>query len=131
MHPNPDSPDRPAMAQEPVRPSETSGASALGSGTAGTGAGTAGTAPAAPKRRNRAAAAWSGLIAGALILVVLLVFILQNNDSTEFAIFFWDFSLPLGVSILFAAIAGALIMALVGGARIHQLRKADKKRKRS
>jgi len=59
---------------------------------------------------------------------VLLVFIVQNNSSTRFSIFFWDFTLPLGVSMLFAAIAGALIMALVGGARILQLRKAYRRK---
>lgn len=88
--------------------------------------------PAGPRTRpvaTRTAGAWIGLVVGALILIVLLVFILQNNTSTAFSIFFWDFSLPLGVSMLFAAIAGALIMALVGGARILQLRKAYKNRK--
>lgn len=80
--------------------------------------------------RTRVAGAWIGLIVGALILILLLVFIVQNNTSTEFSILFWDFSLPLGVAMLFAAVAGALIMALAGGARILQLRKAYKAGKR-
>jgi len=77
---------------------------------------------------TRTAVTWIGLVLGALVLIVLLVFIVQNNSSTRFSIFFWDFTLPLGVSMLFAAIAGALIMALVGGARILQLRKAYRRK---
>lgn len=79
--------------------------------------------------RTRTAGAWIGLVVGAIILIVLLVFILQNNESAQFSIFFWKFSLPLGVSMLFAAIAGALVMALVGGARILQLRRAYRQKR--
>ncbi len=83
----------------------------------------------APATLTRTAGTWIGLVVGALILIVLLVFILQNNTSTPLSIFGWHFSLPLGVSMLFAALAGALIMALVGGARILQLRKAYRKKR--
>jgi uncharacterized integral membrane protein len=40
-------------------------------------------------------------------------------------------SLPLAVAMLFSAIAGALLVALVGGARILQLRKETKKARRA
>ncbi|MGZ4554102.1 MAG: LapA family protein [Mycobacteriaceae bacterium] len=79
---------------------------------------------------TRTASAWIGLVVGALILILLLVFVLQNNENTKLSILVWDFTLPLGVSMLFAAIAGALIMALAGGARILQLRKAYKNHRR-
>lgn len=79
---------------------------------------------------TRTASAWIGLVVGALILILLLVFVLQNNENTKLSILAWDFTLPLGVSMLFAAIAGALIMALAGGARILQLRKAYKNLRR-
>ena len=79
-------------------------------------------------KRTRTAGAWIGLVVGALILILLLVFILQNGTSTTINMLFWSFDLPLGVSMLFAAIAGALIMALVGGARILQLRKAYRRK---
>ncbi|MGZ4532915.1 MAG: LapA family protein, partial [Mycobacteriaceae bacterium] len=79
---------------------------------------------------TRTASAWTGLVVGALILILLLVFVLQNNENTKLSILVWDFTLPLGVSMLFAAIAGALIMALAGGARILQLRKAYKNHRR-
>ncbi len=67
---------------------------------------------------------WTALIVGMLILLLLLVFILQNLDSVTLELFAWDFSLPLGVALLFAAIAGAVIVGLAGGLRILQLRHA-------
>ncbi len=77
---------------------------------------------------TRAAALWTGLIVGAVILVLLLVFILQNLDSVPVDLFVWTFDLPLGVAMLLAAIAGALVMALAGGVRILQIRRAAKRK---
>jgi uncharacterized integral membrane protein len=37
-------------------------------------------------------------------------------------------TLPLGVAMLFAAIAGALVVALIGSARIGQLRRTARRR---
>lgn len=76
---------------------------------------------------TKAAATWTGLVIGVLVLILLLVFILQNLDKVGLKLFFWEFSLPLGVSLLLAAIAGALIMALAGGVRILQIRRLAKK----
>ncbi|MGY1895725.1 LapA family protein [Nocardia gipuzkoensis] len=76
---------------------------------------------------SRTGYAWSGLVTGVLILVVLLVFILQNLEQTQVDFFFWNFSLPLGVTVLLSVIGGALVMASVGGVRILQLRRAAKK----
>ncbi|MBP1158109.1 putative integral membrane protein [Rhodococcus sp. PvR044] len=76
---------------------------------------------------TKAAATWTGLVIGVLVLILLLVFILQNLDKVGLKLFFWEFSLPLGVSLLLAAIAGALIMALAGGVRIVQIRRLAKK----
>lgn len=77
---------------------------------------------------TKAAATWTGLVVGALVLVILLVFILQNLDAVPVNIFVWTFELPLGVSLLLAAIAGALVMALAGGVRILQIRRAAKRK---
>lgn len=75
---------------------------------------------------TRTAALWTGLVVGAVVLIVLLVFIVQNLDSVAVQIFVWQIDLPLGISMLLAAIAGALVMALVGGFRILQVRRAAK-----
>ncbi len=76
---------------------------------------------------SRTGYTWTGLVTGVLILVLLLIFILQNLEQIQVRFFFWDFSLPLGVTVLLSMIGGALVMASVGGARILQLRRAAKK----
>ena len=80
---------------------------------------------------TRAAALWSALISGLLVLVVLLVFIVQNTESASMAFLGWRWTLPLGVQILLAAVGGALITVMVGAARIIQLRRAAKKNLRA
>lgn len=76
---------------------------------------------------TRAAAVWTALIVGFLILIVLLIFIAQNTDSTQLAFLGWRWTLPLGVAILLAAVSGGLITVFAGTARIFQLRRAAKK----
>src|SRR5271168_1300147 len=76
---------------------------------------------------TRAGALWSALIAGFLTLILLLIFIAQNTASTPFAFFGWHWSLPLGVAILLAAVAGGLLTVAVGTARMLQLRRTAKK----
>ncbi|ANI42559.1 LapA family protein [Mycolicibacterium vaccae] len=77
--------------------------------------------------RTRAAALWAALTLGFLILIILLIFIAQNTESAEFAFLGWHWSLPLGVAILFAAVAGGLVTVAVGAVRMFQLRRAAKK----
>ncbi|WP_123028351.1 LapA family protein [Mycolicibacterium stellerae] len=76
---------------------------------------------------TRAAALWSSLIVGFLILILLLVFIMQNTDSTTIHLFGWEWNLPVGVAILFAAVCGGLLTVAVGTSRIIQLRRAAKR----
>lgn len=76
---------------------------------------------------TRAAALWSSLFFGFLILIVLLIFVAQNTDSASFAFLGWHWTLPLGVAILAAAVCGGLVAVLAGAARIFQLRRAAKK----
>ncbi|PRC43325.1 DUF1049 domain-containing protein [Mycobacterium sp. ITM-2017-0098] len=76
---------------------------------------------------TKAAAMWGSLALGFLILIVLLIFIAQNTESTPLRFLGWEWSLPLGVGILFAAVAGGLLTFAVGAVRIFQLRRAAKK----
>ena len=93
--------------------------------------------PSAATRREPAAApttktgtAFSALIAGAIVLIVLLVFILENTASVKIGFFGASGHLPLGVALLLAAIGGALLTGIVGAARIVQLRRHVKRRPR-
>jgi uncharacterized integral membrane protein len=90
-------------------------------------AGTSTPPPQSAVKFTRAAALWSATITGFLILILLLVFILQNTDSTTIHFIGWDWSLPVGVAILLAAVCGGLLTVAVGTARIVQLRRAAKK----
>lgn len=78
-------------------------------------------------KNSFAGATWVALIFGALLLIVLLVFIMQNQKPVDLTLFAWTFTFPAGIGFLLAAIAGALIMALVGGVRMLQLRRQIKK----
>src|SRR5699024_10038278 len=81
--------------------------------------------PAAPGTDTRGGGAtagvWISLILGAIVLALLLIFVIQNNVTATFQYFTATFELPLGVAMLLAAIAGALVMALVGSVRMIQM----------
>lgn len=74
-----------------------------------------------PSGGGRTAGIWISLILGAIVLVLLLIFVIQNSDTASFEYFGASFDLPLGVAMLLAAIAGALVMALVGSVRMIQM----------
>jgi len=78
-------------------------------------------------RFTRAGALWTALVIGFLVLILLLVFIMQNMDYTTVQLFGWEWQLPVGVALLLAAIAGGLLTFLVGAVRMLQLRRAAKK----
>lgn len=72
--------------------------------------------------RTRLSAAWTAVVFGLITLVVILVFILQNQKSVEVSFLVFSGRLPLAVALLFAMILGALIVVAFGAARILQLR---------
>lgn len=75
-------------------------------------------------KRTRVSTAWVGAVLAALLLVVLLVFILQNSSKVPVKFLWLTGHLPLGVALLFAAVGGVLFMGAVTGARVVQLRLA-------
>ncbi|MET0237326.1 MAG: lipopolysaccharide assembly protein LapA domain-containing protein [Kibdelosporangium sp.] len=83
-----------------------------------------------PIKRTRTSGTWIAIIIAAVLLIFLLIFILENLTTVTVGFLGMNGNLPLGVALLFAAISGALLVALVGGARIvqirHRVRKADK-----
>ncbi|WP_367139099.1 lipopolysaccharide assembly LapA domain-containing protein [Saccharothrix sp. HUAS TT1] len=76
---------------------------------------------------TRISGTWVAVLASIVVLIVLLVFILQNLAGATIHFFGAEGTLPLGVALLFAAIAGAIVVALVGAARIMQLRRQAKR----
>ncbi|MDR3662515.1 MAG: lipopolysaccharide assembly protein LapA domain-containing protein [Mycobacterium sp.] len=84
-------------------------------------------APESAVRFTRTAALWTALILGFLILILLLVFILQNGDDVTLRLFSWQWSVQKGVAILLSAVAGGLLTFAVASIRILQLRLAARK----
>ena len=74
--------------------------------------------------------AWTGVIAGAVLLLLLLIFILENTQTVTISFLGADGDVPLGVALLLAAVGGALVVGLVGIARVVQLRKRAKRVRR-
>jgi uncharacterized integral membrane protein len=73
---------------------------------------------------------WTALAVAALLLVILLIFIAENTASVKISFLGADLHAPLGVALLVAAVAGALLTVLVGTARIIQLRLALRRARR-
>ncbi len=77
-------------------------------------------------RRGRISALWVGLVAAAIVLILLIIFIAQNLDRVTIHFLGFSGSLPVGLVALIAAVIGVLIAAVPGTVRILQLRKALK-----
>lgn len=76
-----------------------------------------------PLRRSRTSAVWTGVIVFAVVLVLLLIFILQNTQSVQISYFGAAGTVSLAVAMLLAAVAGVLLTAIAGSLRIWQLRR--------
>jgi|GEM_PF-1045757 len=71
---------------------------------------------------TRTSMVWTMVAAGVVLLVAILVFILQNGQRVRVRFLMANGTLPLGVGLLFAALLGALLVLVVGVARVLQLR---------
>jgi uncharacterized integral membrane protein len=76
--------------------------------------------PAVP--RSRVGGLWVASVVFALVLLLLLIFVLENGQRAEVSFFGAHGHLPMGVALLLAATFGVLLVALPGTARIVQLR---------
>jgi uncharacterized integral membrane protein len=78
-------------------------------------------------RPTRVSAAWVGAIVAAVVLIVLLIFIAQNSQRVTIRFLGFDGRVSLAIGLVLAAIAGVLLVAIPGTARILQLRRALRK----
>jgi uncharacterized integral membrane protein len=81
--------------------------------------------------RTRTAGLWIAAVLFAVVLLLLLVFILQNGQRAEVSFFGAHAHPPIGVALLLAAVFGILLVALPGTARIVQLRLLARRRGRA
>ena len=78
-------------------------------------------------KRGRVSTLWISLIAAAVVLILLIIFIAQNLDKATIHFLGLSGRMPIGLTILIAAIFGILIAAIPGTIRIIQLRKSLKR----
>jgi lipopolysaccharide assembly protein A len=72
----------------------------------------------------------TGLIAGFAGLILVMIFIIQNAHTVNISFLGAHLRLSLAVALFLAAIAGALIMAAAGTARITELRRIMRRDRR-
>jgi uncharacterized integral membrane protein len=71
---------------------------------------------------TRASAVWVATGAALILLVMLIVFILQNPTRVVVHFLGLSGSLSLGMAMLIAAVGGGVLVAIAGVARVTQLR---------
>ena len=87
-------------------------------------------APAAP-RRTRVSAVWAATGTALLLLVLLIVFILQNSTTVSVHFLWLTGGIPLGMALLIAAVGGGVMVAIAGAARVTQLRWGARRARRA
>jgi lipopolysaccharide assembly protein A len=86
--------------------------------------------PKSGRTHTRISAMRTSLIAGFALLTVVMIFIIQNAHAVNISFLGAHLRLSLAVALILAVIAGALIMAAAGTARIAQLRQIMRRDRR-
>jgi uncharacterized integral membrane protein len=73
---------------------------------------------------------WVAAVLSALVLLLLLIFILENGQRVSISYFGAHGHLPLGVALLLAAVLGVLLVVIPGTGRIIQLRITARRHRR-
>lgn len=79
--------------------------------------------------RTRISAAWLGICAAMVGLVVLIIFMLQNTGSVDVHFLWMDGSLPLALALFIAGVATTIVATTIGAARMTQLRRLVRRRR--
>ncbi|KNH22512.1 hypothetical protein ACU18_01205 [Arthrobacter sp. ZBG10] len=80
------------------------------------------TRPAEEPKVTRAGVVWAAVVASLVLLILLIIFILQNQDQVLVRYFGLEGQLPLGMALFIASVTGGVLVAAAGGVRILQLR---------
>jgi lipopolysaccharide assembly protein A len=78
-------------------------------------------------RRTRLGGVWTAVALFAIILVLLLIFILENGHRVQISFLGAHGHLPLGIALLLAAVLGILLVVIPGTGRIVQLRRTARR----
>jgi uncharacterized integral membrane protein len=88
-------------------------------------------APSLKPKRTRISGLWVAVAFFAVVLLLLLIFILQNGTQVSVSYLGAHGHLPLGVALLLSAVCGVLLVVLAGAARISQLRTVARRHRRA
>ncbi len=81
-------------------------------------------------KRTRVGGIWVASALFAVVLLLLLIFILENGQRADISYFGAHGHLPLGVALLLAAVLGVLLVVIPGTGRIIQLRLVARRHRR-
>ena len=81
--------------------------------------------------RTRTSNAWAAAAVGAVLVLLMLIFVLQNSDDVRMDFLWMHVTVPLGAALLLAAVIGALIVVSLGVGRMLQLRLAARRHRRA
>jgi len=73
--------------------------------------------------RTRTSAVWFGVWAGAVALILLIIFVAQNTRNVEVSFLWMHGQISLALALLIAGVGGAVIAMAVAAVRIVQLRR--------
>jgi putative membrane protein len=79
---------------------------------------------------TRTSAAWLGIWAGVVVLVLLIIFMAQNTGRVEITFLWLHGTIPLALALLIAGVGVAIIAMAIATARITQLRRLLQRRGR-
>jgi putative membrane protein len=92
------------------------------------------TTPSSPERvlkPTRTSGLWIAVIGFAILLLLLAIFLLQNGQKVQISYLGADGHIPLAVAMLLSAVAGALLVATAGMARVLQLRHTARRERKA
>ena len=76
---------------------------------------------------TRTGVVWWALGFSLLLLILVLIFVLQNLTNTRTRFFGLTWTIPLGLDLLLAALLGGVIAFLLGAARMLQIRRVARR----
>jgi uncharacterized integral membrane protein len=78
---------------------------------------------------TRISAAWLGVWAGLVVVILLIIFIGQNTAKVQITFLWMHGLIPTALALLIAGVGGAVVAMAVAAARIVQLRRLVRRRR--
>ena len=71
-----------------------------------------------PRHVTRAGMVWAAVACALVVLILLIAFILQNQEYVQVKFFGLAGAVPLGIALFIGAVGGGVLVAIAGAARI-------------